>query len=373
MRPLAGVGNPRFFARTGPHPLAVVAAAVGCASPCSDVLLRGLAALDEAGPDEVSFLGTPRHAAELERTRAGAVLVHPDMRAHVPAGARMLLTQDPVAGWAQVAALFHPMPCVSAGIHASAVVAGDAAVDPTAEVCAQAVIGARAEIGPRCRIGPGAIIGEGVVLGPECRIGPHVSISHAMLGARVYVYPGARIGQEGFGFTIAAQGFQTIPQLGCVILEDDVEVGANTTIDRGCLRDTVIGAGTRLDNLVQVAHNVRIGRYCAIAALVGISGSVEIGDFVVVAGQAGFADHVRVGARAQVGAQAGVMSAIAGGAVVVGSPARPARDVFREIATLKRIAREAQEREKAEREKAERGKAAHEKAGPEARVPNGRG
>jgi UDP-3-O-[3-hydroxymyristoyl] glucosamine N-acyltransferase len=346
MKQLTGVGNPRFFARTGPHPLAVVAAAAGCAPPPSDVLLTGLAALDAAEPDEVSFLGTPRHAALLERTRAGAVLVHPDMRAHVPACSSMLVTPDPVAGWAQVAALFHPMPCVSPGIHPSAAVAGDAAVHASAEICAQAVIGARAEIGARCKIGPGAIIGEGVVLGPDCRIGPHVSISHALLGARVYVYPGARIGQEGFGFTIASHGFQTVPQLGCVILEDDVEVGANTTIDRGCLRDTVIGAGTRLDNLVQVAHNVRIGRHCAIAALVGISGSVEIGDFVVIAGQAGFADHVRVGARAQVGAQAGVMSDIAAGAVVVGSPARPARDVFREIAMLKKMARERLARDK---------------------------
>jgi UDP-3-O-[3-hydroxymyristoyl] glucosamine N-acyltransferase len=340
MKQLTSVGNPRFFARTGPHPIAVVAAAAGCTPPPSDVLLKGLAALDAAGPDEVSFLGTPRHAADLARTRAGAVLVHPDMQAHVPAGSSGLVTPDPVAGWAEVAALFHPMPRVSPGIHPSATVAEDAAVHGTAEICAQAVIGARAEIGPRCKIGPGAIIGEGVVLGPDCRIGPHVNISHALLGARVYVYPGARIGQEGFGFTIACHGFKTIPQLGCVILEDDVEVGANSAIDRGCLSDTVIGAGTRLDNLVQIAHNVRIGRYCAIAALVGIAGSVEIGDFVVVAGQAGFADHVRVGAGAQVGAQAGVMSDVEAGAVVVGSPARPAREVFREIAMLRKIARE---------------------------------
>ncbi|MGH7119117.1 MAG: UDP-3-O-(3-hydroxymyristoyl)glucosamine N-acyltransferase [Acetobacteraceae bacterium] len=334
-----GVGNPRFFARTGPHPVAAVAAAVGCAPPPSDILLTGLASLDAAGPDEISFLATPRHVAALALTRAGAVLVSPEMQAHVPPGVSRLVTPDPVAAWSQVAALFHPMPCVSPGIHRSAVIAPDAVIDTTAEICAQAVIDTRAEIGPRCKIGPCTVIGEGVVLGPDCRIGPHVSISHALLGARVYVCPGARIGQEGFGFTIASHGFQTMPQLGCVILEDDVEVGANTTIDRGCLRDTVIGTGTRLDNLVQIAHNVQIGRYCAIAALVGISGSAEIGDFVVVGGQAGFAEHVRVGTRAQVGAQAGVMSEIAPGAVVVGSPARPARDVFREIATLKRITR----------------------------------
>ncbi len=335
-------GNPGFFACTGPHPLAAVAEAAGCSFPPSDLLLTGLAALETAGPSEISFVGHRRHAAALARTRAGAVLVPPDLQANVPAGSVALVTADPPAGWAQVAKLFHPPQAVGPGIHRSAVVADSAIVDATAEVCAHAVIDAHADIGPRCKIGPGAVIGEGVVLGPDCRIGAHVSISHAILGARVTIFPGARIGQEGFGFTISPVGFQTVPQLGLVILEDDVEVGANTTIDRGSLRDTVIGAGTRLDNLVQVAHNVRIGRHCAIAALVGLSGSAEIGDFVVVGGQAGLADHVRVGARARVGAQSGVMSDIDAGAVVVGSPARPAREVFREIATLKRLARRGQ-------------------------------
>jgi UDP-3-O-[3-hydroxymyristoyl] glucosamine N-acyltransferase len=304
-----------------------------------DLLLTGMAALETAGPSEISFVGHRRHTTALARTCAGAVLVRPEMRDQVPAGSLALITPDPPAGWAQVAKLFHPVPTVRPGIHHSAVVADGAIVDSTANVCAQAVIDAHAEIGARCMIGPGAVIGEGVVLGPDCRIGAHVSISHAILGARVIVFPGARIGQEGFGFTISPNGFETVPQLGLVILEDDVEVGANTTIDRGSLRDTVVGAGTRLDNLVQVAHNVRIGRHCAVAALVGISGSAQIGDFVVVGGQAGVADHVRVGTRARVGAQSGVMSDLDPGAVVAGSPARPVREVFREIATLKRLAR----------------------------------
>ena len=333
------VGNPRFFACTGPHPIAAVAAAAGCAAPDQEVLLSGLGSLEAAGPDQVSFLGNPKHIAILEQTRAGAVLVGPDIQGRVPAGSVALVTADPFASWARVAALFHPLPCVKAGSHPLAVVAEDATIDATAEICAHAVIGARAEIGPRCRISPGAVIGDGVVLGPDCRIGPHASISHALVGARVYVYPGARIGQEGFGFTSTDRGFLTVPHLGGVILEDDVEVGANATIDRGSLRDTVIGTGTRLDNLVQVAHNVRIGRHCAIAAQVGISGSAEIGDFVVIGGQAGVADHMRIGSKTQVGAQSGVMSVIDAGAVVVGSPARPAREVFREIATLKKLAR----------------------------------
>jgi UDP-3-O-[3-hydroxymyristoyl] glucosamine N-acyltransferase len=336
---LTQVGNPRFFSCTGPHPLATVAAAAGCSPPTCNFLVSGVASLALAGPDEVSFVGGRRHAVALAQTRAGAVLMDTDMLPSLPSGTVGLVTSDPVAGWAQIAALFHPMPCVSPGIHSSAVVADDAHVDATVEICPHAVIEAHAEIGPRCKIGPGAVIGEGVVLGPDCRIGAHVSISHALIGARVYVYPGARIGQEGFGFTITPRGFQTVPQLGCVIIEDDVEVGANTTIDRGSLGDTVIGAGTRLDNLVQIAHNVRIGRHCAIAAHVGISGSVKIDDLVVVGGQAGFANHVHVGTRSKIGAQAGVMSNLDAGAVVVGSPALPAHDFFRGIATLKKLAR----------------------------------
>jgi len=333
------VGNPRFFANTGPHRLCAVAAAAGCAPASAEVLISGLASLEAAGTDQISFLADIRHVAMLERTHAGAVLVSPGTENRVPAGSVALVTQDPVASWARVAALFHPVQAPEPGTHASAVIAQSALIDPSAEVCAHAVIGARAEIGPRCRIGPGAVIGDGVVLGTDCRIGAHASISHAVLGARVFVDPGARIGQQGFGFTITAGGFVTAPQLCGVVIGDDVEIGANTTIDRGALRDTVIGAGTRIDNLVQVAHNVRIGRHCAIAAQVGISGSAEIDDFVAIGGQAGIADHMRVGAKARIGAQSGVMSTIEAGAVVVSSPARPVREVFREIAVLKKLAR----------------------------------
>jgi UDP-3-O-[3-hydroxymyristoyl] glucosamine N-acyltransferase len=251
----------------------------------------------------------------------------------------VLLSSTPVLTWARVAALFHPTPAVRAGIHPTACLAPDAVVDGSAEVSAHAVIGARAEIGPRCLIGPGATVGDGVVLGADCRIGSHASVTHAVLGARVYIHPGARIGQEGFGFEMTEAGFVSFPQLASVILGDDVEIGANSTIDRGALRDTVIGSGSRLDNLVQVAHNVRIGRYCAIAAQCGIAGSVEIGDFVVMGGQAAIAPHVTIGAKARIGAQAGVMSDIEEGAIVVGSPARSRNEFFREIATLRKQAR----------------------------------
>ncbi len=333
------VGEPRFFSNTGPHRLAAVAAAAGCGPVQSDALITGLASLEEALPGEITFAGTVRHAALLRETQASAVLLAPEMVPLAPRGCAALVSENPFAGWARVATLFHPRPVPKPGIHPSAIVEEGAVVDPTAEIGPQVVIEEHAEIGPRCRIGPGTVIGAGVILGEECRIGANVTISHAVLGARVVVYPGARIGQDGFGFTASAGAITSTPQLGCVVIGDDVEVGANTTIDRGTLRNTVIGAGSRLDNLVQVAHNVVIGRCCMIAAQTGLSGSSELGDFVMMGGQAGVADHVRVGSRARVGAQSGVMSEIEPGASVASSPARPVREVFKEIAWLKRNAR----------------------------------
>jgi UDP-3-O-[3-hydroxymyristoyl] glucosamine N-acyltransferase len=214
-------------------------------------------------------------------------------------------------------------------------------IDGSAEIGPLAVVSSRAEIGPRCRIGPAAILGDGVVLGADCRIGAHASLSHALVGDRVTVYPGARIGQDGFGFAITGDAFLNVPQIGRVVVEDDVEIGANTTIDRGSLQDTHIGAGSRLDNLVQIGHNVRLGRGCVIVSQVGISGSTILEDHVMVGGQAGLTGHLRIGRRARIGAQAGVMSDVPSGADVVGSPAQPAREFFRHLAVLRRLVREA--------------------------------
>ncbi len=334
-------GDPRFFRRSGPHSLATVAAVAGSTAPPGDLMLTGVAPLQTAGPDEISFLDNRKYVTALSQTSAGAVILHPELLEKVPSGTRPILASEPYVAWARVAALFHPLPPIVAGVHPSAVVAADAKIEPSAEVGPFVVIGSRAQVGPRCRIGAGAVLGESVVLGADCRIGEHVSLSHALLGDRVVVYPGARIGQDGFGFAMDRGAFLSVPQLGRVILEDDVEVGANTTIDRGSLHDTRIGAGSRLDNLVQIGHNVRLGRGCVIVALAGISGSTILEDHVMVAGQAGFAGHLRIGRRARIGAQAGVMSDVAEGADVVGSPAQPAREFFRHVAVLRRLVREA--------------------------------
>jgi UDP-3-O-[3-hydroxymyristoyl] glucosamine N-acyltransferase len=335
----AALGNPRFFRRSGPHPLAVVASAARGVADEVELLLQGIAPLQTAGPSEISFLDNRHYASALDQTSAGAVIVHPDMAARVPRTAVAIVTSEPYAAWARVAALFYPVPPLSPGIHPSAIVADGALVDPTAEIGPLAVIETGAEIGPGCRIGPCAVIGSGVKVGRDCRIGAHVSLSHALLGARVYIYPGARIGQEGFGFAPTKDGFLSVPQLGRVIVEDDVEVGANATIDRGSSQDTVIGAGSRLDNLVQIGHNVVLGRCCVIVAQVGISGSTVLEDFVRVGGQAGISGHLRIGQGAEIGAQAGVMSDLVPGAKVVGSPAWPIKDFFRQIAALKKMAK----------------------------------
>ena len=335
----AAIGNARFFRRSGPHPLAVVAQAAGSTIGERDLLIEGLAPLQTAGPNQVSFLDDRRYKSALKQTLAGAVIVHPDMQAWVPTTTVPIFTTEPHVGWARVAALFHPVSPVSPGVHPSAVVAEGAVVDPSTEVGPLCVIETGAEIGPGCRIGPCAVIGSGVVIGRDCRIGAHASLSYALLGARVYVYPGARIGQEGFGFAPTKTGFLTSPQLGRVILEDDVEVGANTTIDRGSTRDTVIGAGSRLDNLVQIGHNVVLGRCCVLVGQVGIAGSTVLEDFVQVGGQAGLDGHLRIGRGARIAAQAGVVWDVPSGGEVVGFPAQPKRVFFRQVAVLKRMAR----------------------------------
>jgi UDP-3-O-[3-hydroxymyristoyl] glucosamine N-acyltransferase len=333
------MGDARFFARSSPHALTEIAVAADGEAPAIKRMFVGVAPLQSARADEVSFLDNRRYAAALEQTMAGAVIVHPEMQNRVPAGTIPIVTVAAYAGWARVAALFHPVPPPHPGIHPSAVVDPEARVDASAEIGPYTVIEARAEIGAGCRIGPFVSIGSGVTIGHDCRIGAHASVSHALLGSRVYIYPGARIGQEGFSFAATKSGFLSVPQLGRVVVEDDVEVGANTTIDRGSTRDTIIGAGTRIDNLVQIGHNVRLGHCCVIVAQVGIAGSTVLEDFVQVGGQAAMAGHLRIGQRSQIGAQAGVIADTPAGSILLGSPAQPRKEFFRQVATLKRIAR----------------------------------
>jgi UDP-3-O-[3-hydroxymyristoyl] glucosamine N-acyltransferase len=333
--------DPRFFGTAGPQPLAAIVAAAGGALPDgADGARRftGVAPLHSAGPDEVSFLDNKRYAAALRESRAGAVVLAPAMAAQAPAGCAAIATAQPYLGFARVCALFHPAPVARPGIHPTAAIAADATIGPGCEIGPYAVIGAGAELGEGCIIGPQAVVGEGVILGPRCRIHAHASLSHCIAGRDVVLHPGARVGQEGFGFALTPEGrYETMPQLGRVLLGDGVEVGANSCIDRGSQGDTVIGPGSRLDNLVQIGHNVRTGRGCVIVAHVGISGSVTLGDFVQMGGQSGVAGHLTIGDRARVGAQSGVISDVPAGSDMLGSPALPAREAMRAIARLRRL------------------------------------
>jgi UDP-3-O-[3-hydroxymyristoyl] glucosamine N-acyltransferase len=331
-------GDPRFFTCAGPHSLAAIAALLGAEIPEGGKLIHGVAPLQNAGPDDVSFLDNRRYAELLSTTKAGAVILHPDFADKVPSGTVALATPEPYVGWAKVSALFFPYPEAKAGIHPRAIVDKTAIVHHDAEIGPGAVVDARAEIGAGTIIGPLAVIEEGVIIGEDCRIHARAVISHAVLGKSVTVYPGACIGQDGFGFAISKAGFIPVPQLGRVLIGDGAEIGANTTIDRGSATDTIIGPGVHIDNLVQIAHNVRLGANAVIIAQAGIAGSSQVGPGAIIAAQAGVAGHVTIGTGARVGAKAGVMNDVTAGEDVMGAPATNSKAFFREVVTLRRLA-----------------------------------
>jgi UDP-3-O-[3-hydroxymyristoyl] glucosamine N-acyltransferase len=332
----------RFHPYAGPQTLAAIAAAAGGRIGEGDLERRfeGVAPLAEAGPGEVSFLGERRYLDALRASGAGAVIVPPAFADSVPPGAVAVVSEAAQLGFSRVAALFHPPAAPRPGIHPTAVVGAGATVGEGTEIGAYAVLGENARVGRNCVIHPHAVVGPGVEIGDDCCLHAHSSVSHALLGRGVVLHPGARVGQEGFGFAPTAEGrFETMPQLGRVVLGDEVQIGANSCVDRGAQGDTVLGRGTRLDNLVQVGHNVRTGRGCILVAQSGVSGSAVLGDFVTIAAQAGLAGHLRVGAKARIGAQSGVMNDVPAGTDVLGSPAWPVRQTWRAIAHLRRIGR----------------------------------
>lgn len=332
--------DPRFHPAGPPLTLAEAARIAGGTLAGGDParLVQGVGPLAGATAEEVSFLDNRRYASQLAATRAAAVVLKADFADALPAGVAAIVTAEPYLGFGRIAARLHPAPPLRPGVHPTAVVDPSASLGEGCEVGPYAVIGAGAEIGPGCLIGPHAVIGEGVVLGAGCRIGAHASVSHCLAGRGVVLHPGARVGQEGFGFAVTPEGrFETMPQLGRVILGDLVEIGANACVDRGSQGDTVLGAGTRLDNMVQIGHNVRTGRGCVIVAQAGLSGSATLGDGVQMGGQSGLTGHLTIGDRVRIGAQSGVMNDVPAGSDVVGSPAWPAKETLRALAALRRL------------------------------------
>lgn len=249
----------------------------------------------------------------------------------------LLLTPHPYKAYALAAQAFYPQNMPDSSVSDGAFIDPGAQLGEGCVIEHGAVIGAEAEIGDRCWVEANAVIGGRVKLGNDCRVGTNATVTHCLAGDHVRVYPGCRIGQDGFGFAIAPEGYVKVPQLGRVIIGDNVEIGANTTIDRGSGPDTEIGSGTWIDNLVQIAHNVKIGKGCVIVSQVGISGSTVIEDYAVLAGQAGVAGHLRIGTGARIGAQAGVMRDVPAGEEQLGSPALPLRQSMRQFAALGRL------------------------------------
>ena len=341
--------EPIFFRRAVTPSLAEIAEWTGARAPEDADLssnVTGVAPVDEAGPGMLAFLDNPKYAASLSQCRATACLVAERFAAKVPAGTVALVAPDPYRAFAIVAARMYPTSMrlepyfASPGVAPGAHVHPDARLEENVTVDPGAVIGPRAEVGAGTFVGANSVIGPDVRIGRECSIGPNASILCALIGDRVVIHTGARIGQDGFGFAMGPGGHLKVPQTGRVIIQNDCDIGANTAIDRGANRDTVVGEGTKIDNLVQIGHNVSVGRHCVIVAQVGIAGSTTIGDFVAIGGQTGITGHLTVGMGAQIAARSGVMNDIPAGQKWGGAPARPLREFWRKEAAREMLARE---------------------------------
>src|SRR3989440_8246086 len=298
-------------------------------------IVRGVAPLESAGPDDVSFLTAGRYRAAAQTSRAGAFVAGAGGTGLPAPGLRVAAPQQAMI---DLLLLFHPAPPLVAGVHPTAIVAADARIDATAAVGPLVVIEAGARIGARARVGALSYVGAGVEIGEECVLGPHVTLlTRTRFGPRVLVHPGAVIGADGFGFAFDGARHRKIPQAGGVVVEDDVEIGANCAIDRATFGNTIVRRGTKIDNLVQLGHNVEVGEHSILVAQVGVSGSSRLGRGVVLAGQVGVADHVRVGDGALVGAQAGVAGDLDAGGRYLGTPARPSLEAKRIFAAESRL------------------------------------
>jgi UDP-3-O-[3-hydroxymyristoyl] glucosamine N-acyltransferase len=336
------VQHPGFFKRSDPIRIADIASGCGAQLPPGadpDGLITDIRPLSEAGAGQLSFLDNKKYLPQLETTRATACFIKPEFADRVPEGVIALETPQPYHAFARGLFLFYPEaatpqicdPCEEL-VSPSAVLEEGVIVEPGA------IIGPEAHIGSGTRIAAGAIIGRRVYIGRNSYIGAGATIAHTLVGDGVIIHTGVRLGQDGFGFAMGPAGHEKVPQIGRVIIQDKVEIGANTTIDRGALNDTIIGEGTKIDNLVQIGHNVVTGRNCVIVAQTGISGSAQLGDFVIMGGQSGCVGHITLGHGVQVAGASHVKADLEPGQRVGGTPARPLRQWAKEMATLTRLA-----------------------------------
>lgn len=340
--------EPQFFARPKGltvQEIAALSGAVPRPGTPLDRLILGLATLDRAGPSDLVFLQNPKLVADLAKTRGGTCLTTQKFADRVPAGTAVLVTPQPYQAFIAVGQALYPGAMRPSSLFEASGVSTSAQVHPTARlesgvtIDPAAIVGPRAEIGSGTLIGPTAVIGPEVRIGRDCVIGAGATVLHALIGDRVIIHPGARIGQDGFGYLLGSQGHRKVPQVGRVVIQNDVEIGASSAIDRGAIRDTVIGEGTKIDNLVQIGHNCEIGRHCVMAAYTGISGSVTVGDYVKMGGRVGITDNLVIGERATLVAGTAIICDIPAGETWGGYPARPWREWLRSVAVTEKLAR----------------------------------
>ncbi|MDH6229437.1 UDP-3-O-[3-hydroxymyristoyl] glucosamine N-acyltransferase [Mesorhizobium soli] len=340
------MSDPVFFVRSRRYTALEIANLTGAEladSRLAQAAVSTIAPVSEGGEGALVFVDGKRNAGTLGELRAVAILCTADVVDLVPAGIAVLVTPQPQAAFAQIGRLLFPAAASprsltgETGISPSAHIHPTAKLEPGVTVEPGAVIGAHVAIGSGTIVAPNAVIGLSTQIGRDCFIGPNSTVQCALIGNKVVIHNGASIGREGFGFVAGRSGPERIPQIGRVIIQDNVEIGANTTVDRGAMADTIIGESTKIDNLVQIAHNVRIGRGCVIAGHCGISGSVTIGDYVMMGGRVGLADHLTVGSGARLAAASGFMNDVPAGEVWAGLPARPMMEFMRDVAAIRKL------------------------------------
>ncbi len=330
----------RFYSRKGPFTLGELAKLINADLNSDDYscrLLSDVGPLNTANQDQLSFLDNPKYISEFQKTNAGACIVSPRLASKATPDAALLLSKNPYKAYALAARVFYPVINPEPAISQSASIGNNANIDKSSRIEPGVVVGEGAVSGKCCLISANVVIGPSVEIGDYVVIGANASLSHCFIGNHTHIYPGVQIGQDGFGFHPDIEGHTKVPQLGRVIIGENVEIGANSTIDRGSGPDTIIGNGCWIDNLVQIAHNVELGRGCVIAAQSGISGSSKVGDFVFVAGQVGIVCHLSIGSGARIDGQSGVIKDVPPGATMGGTPAVSIKDWHRQSIVLSNL------------------------------------
>ena len=334
------MADPKFFAKSKKLTLEEISKLTKISLPKSVDKRRiflDISTLDTATQDNISFLDNKNYINNFKKSRAGACFFKKDFKDIAPKNMIPLISTNPYHSFATIANAFYPMKDITAGIHPKAHVETSAKYDDTVQIAPGAVVSSNVVIGSNCLIGANTVILSGVEIGNDTTIGPNCTLAYSIIGSNVKIHNGVRIGQDGFGFAQNENINLKMPQLGRVLIKDNVEIGSNCSIDRGTGPDTIIGEGTKLDNLVQIGHNAVLGKNCIMVAQSGVSGSTQIGNNVIIGGQVGIAGHLKIGNNVRIAAKSGVMKNIEDGMTVGGIPSVPINDWHRQTIILKKL------------------------------------